>query len=237
MLRKTVLLSTLLLSACGDGLSSPPHIVSIEPQEVMHGEAAKLAIKLDAPLPVKIDYGRKTATLLSPPTLRIGGQDVVIDGLNEEDGTLLATLPTGLSEGTQDVRLVLGDGHEAVGTEGLTVLPRPPLLEAGNVDSGNGAENPKPLVTNVRIEPIADQVLGVPFDISLRAEGPEAARFEGRVQITTSKGRVSPNVSSPFVDGLGKERIVLDKPGNTVLTVRLGDTIIVRSNAFKVSPH
>ena len=237
MLRKTVLLSTLLLSACGDSLSSPPHIVSIEPQEVVHGEAAKLAIKLDAPLPVKIDYGRKTATLLSPPTLRIGGQDVLIDGLNEEDGTLLATVPTGLSEGTQDVRLVLGDGHEALGTEGLTVLPRPPDLAAGAVDSGNGAGGPKLLITNVRIEPIPDQVRGVPFDISLQAEGPEAARFEGRVQLTTSKGRVSPNMSGPFVDGVGKQRIVLDKPGSVVLTVRVGDSVIAQSNAFKVSPH
>jgi hypothetical protein len=236
MLRKTVLLSALLLSACDPSTSPAPNIVSIEPQEVVHGEATTLAIKLDAPLPVKIDYGRKTATLLSPPTLRIGGQDVELEGLNQEDGTLLATVPASLSAGQQEVRLVLPEGHEAVGAEGLMVLPAPPALEAEDAAPGND-QGQQLLVTHVRIEPIPDQVLGVPFDLSLQAEGPEAAHFGGRVQITASKGRVSPNMSSPFVRGVGRERVVLDKPGTVVLTVRVGDTLVVQSNPFKVLPH
>jgi len=236
MLRKTALLSALLLSACGPSTSPAPNIVSIEPQEVVHGEATRLAIKLDAPLPVKIDYGRRTATLLAPPTLRIGGQEVELDGLDQENGTLLATVPASLSAGHQDVRLVLAEGHETLGAEELTVLPLPPSLSAEDAAPGHG-EGRRLLVDNIRIEPIPDQVIGVPFDITLQAEGPEAARFRGRVQLTTSKGRVSPNVSSPFVGGVGRERVVLEKPGNVVLTVRVGDGVIAQSNPFKVSPR
>ncbi|HEX8821792.1 MAG TPA: hypothetical protein VF794_17840 [Archangium sp.] len=232
MLRKTALLSALLLSACELGSSPAPNILSIEPQEVVRGEAVTLAIKLDAPLPVKIDYGNKTATLLAPPTLRIGGQEVVIDGRDEENGTLLATVPADLSMGHQDVRLVMEDGTEALGTEGLTVLPPPPFLAAETMEEQPG------LVTGILIDTIPDQVRDVPFVVTLRAEGPEAARFGGQVMITTNKGRVSPNVSSSFVDGSRQERIVLDRPGNNViLTVRAGDTLIAQSNPFKVSPR
>src|SRR4051812_24984708 len=80
VLRKTALLSTLLLGACEPYSSPAPNIVSIEPEEVMSGEASTITLKLDAPLPVKVDYGKRAATLLMP-TLVIGGQEVAIQGV------------------------------------------------------------------------------------------------------------------------------------------------------------
>ncbi len=243
MLRKIALLSTLLLCACEPYASPAPDIASIEPEEVVSGEAATIALKLDAPLPVKVDYGERTATLLTP-TLRIGGQEVAITGV-EQDGTLLATVPTDLPAGQQEVRLELGDGSRSIRERGLTVLSPPPPLEP--LDATGDTEDPQTepgkgnggsrqlLVTALSIDPIPDQLRGVPFAITLRAQGPEAALFEGQVQISTNKGHVSPNLSSSFSKGVRQEQVVLDKQGgNVVLTVRAGGTLVARSNPFKV---
>jgi hypothetical protein len=232
VLRKTFLLSALLLSACEPSSSPAPNIVSIEPEEVMRGEAATIALELDAPLPVKIDYGKRTATLLGTPTLRIGGQEVTIQGL-EQDGKLLATVPANLMEGLQDVQLELGDGSESIREQGLTVLPPPP---APAPMSDGGIAGPPLDLTGIQIDPIADQVRDVPFVITLRAEGPEAAAFTGQVLISTNKGRVTPNMSGAFTQGVRQERVVLDKQGgNVVLTIRVGDSVVAQSNPFRVS--
>ena len=240
MLRKIALLSTLVLCACEPYTSPAPNIVSIEPEEVVSGEAVTIAIQLDAPLPVKVDYGAKAATVVMP-TLRIGGQSVTPTYV-EQDGMLLAHLPGSLSAGIQDVRLELGDGSGSISEQGLTVLPVPPELELRNTDSGStdpDAEPGRPLrVTGLRIDPIPDQLRGVPFSITLRTEGPEAALFEGQVQLSTNKGRISPNLSNRFRKGVRQEQVVLDKPGgNVVLTVRVGPELIAQSNPFKVSPR
>jgi hypothetical protein len=238
VLRKTALLSTLLLCACEMGASPAPHIVSIEPEEVVSGEVATITVRLDAPPLARIDYGNKTATLLTP-TLRIGDQEARIERM-EQDGSLVATLSVNLSAGHQDVRLDLGDGHETVDQEGLTVLPPPPDLTTWSGPGGSdsaGGEGRRLLVTGLRMDPIPDQVRGVPFVVTLQAEGPEAALFAGQVQLTANKGRVSPNLSKPFLKGVRAEQVVIDKPGaNVVLTVRIGDDLVAQSNPFKVSP-
>ncbi|KFA92737.1 hypothetical protein [Archangium violaceum] len=245
MLRKIALLSTLVLCACEPYTSPAPNIISIEPEEVVSGEATTVAVKLDGPLPVKVDYGKQTATLVTP-TLLIGGQAAPITHV-EQDGTLLATLPGSLSAGPQDVRLELANGSGSVSEEGLTVLPLPPEMEpprdGGPGDpgtepgTGNGGGDQELRVTGVLIEPIPDQVRDVPFIITLRVEGPDAALFEGQVQLSTNKGRVQPNLSSSFSKGVRQEQVVLDKQGgNIVLTVRVGSTLVARSNPFKVSP-
>ncbi|MFE8595989.1 hypothetical protein [Archangium violaceum] len=243
MIRTIALLSTLVLCACEPYVSPAPNIISIEPEEVMSGEAATVAVKLDGPLPVKVDYGKQTATVVTP-TLRIGGQEVPITHM-EQDGTLLATLPGSLSAGPQDVRLELANGSGSVSEEGLTVLPLPPELDedGGPGDpgtdpgTGNGGGDQELHVTGVLIEPIPDQVRDVPFTITLRVEGPDAALFEGQVQLSTNKGRISPNLSNSFSKGVRQEQVVLDKQGgNMVLTVRVGSTLVAKSNSFKVSP-
>lgn len=239
MLRKIALLSTLVLCACEPYASPSPNIVSIEPQEVLSGETVTLT--LDAPLPVKVDYGHGTATLLTP-TLLIGGQEVTLIRV-EQDGTLQARVPGSLPAGQQEVRLEMGDGSESISEQGLTVLPQPPDITPRSVDGGPADPNADPsevrplLVTGVHIDPIPDQVRGVPFSITLRAEGPEAALFEGQVLLSTSKGRISPNLSHPFLKGVRHEQVVIDEKqgGHVVLTVRAGKTIVAQSNPFKVS--
>jgi hypothetical protein len=240
VLRKIALLSTLVLCACESYTSPAPNIVSIEPEEVVSGEPTTISLKLDAPLPVKVDYGERTATVVTP-TLRIGGQPVTITRL-EEDGTLLASVPGSLSAGLQDVRLELEDGSGSLSEQGLTVLPLPPALEPRSADGGpldpeaDPSEGRPLRVTGVRIDPIPDQLRSVPFSITLRAEGPEAALFEGQVLLSTNKGDINPNLSHPFSKGVRQEQVTIDKQGgNVVLTVRAGPHIVAQSNPFKVS--
>lgn len=258
MLRKTALLSTLLMLCACEPYSSPaPNIIAIEPEEVVSGETATITLELDAPLPVKVDYGNRKATVLQP-TVLIGGQRVAVSAL-AEDGRLRATVPADLVVGSQEVRLELEDGHTSVQALGLTVLPPPPELQPVDVvvDPGqptDGDDSDDPLhdpgtgprappgsgghlrVTSLSIDPIEDQLRDVPFVITLRADGPDAARFSGQVQITSNKGHVSPNVSNAFSGGVRQERVVLDKQGGqVVLTVRVGKDLIVQSNPFKVS--
>lgn len=247
MLRKTALLTTLLLCACEPYSSPAPNIVAIEPEEVVSGETATITLELDAPLPVKVDYGNRKATVLQP-TVLIGGQRVTVTAVMQE-GTLQATVPADLVAGSQEVRLELEDGHTSEQALGLTVLPPPPALPA-NVAADPGEPRPEPgpgtpdptqsdrplRVTGLSIDPIPDQVRDVPFFITLRAEGADAARFAGQVQISSNKGHVSPNVSNAFNGGVRQERVVLDKQGGqVVLTVRVGKDIVVQSNPFKVS--
>ena len=237
MLQKIALLSTLVLCACEPYASPLPNIVSIEPEEVVSGETATIALTLDAPLPVKVDYGHGTATLLTP-TLLIGGQEVTITHV-EQDGTLRASVPGSLSAGPQDVRLEMGDGSESISEQGLTVLPQPPDIAPWSEDGGPadpGGEGRPLLVTGIRIDPIPDQVSGVPFSVTLRAEGPEAALFEGQVQLTTNKMGIDPKLSRPFSKGVRQEQVRIDKQGgNVVLIVRVGPSLIAQSNPFKVS--
>lgn len=241
MLRKIALLSTLVLCACEPYASPAPNIISIEPEEVVSGEAATIVLTLDAPLPVKVDYGEQSATLVTP-TLLIGGQEVAITRV-QEDGTLLASVPGVLPAGTQEVRLELENGSESTSEQALTVLPLPPEMTPRSVGGNPADPQPEPgsegkelRVTGLSIDPIPDQVRGVPFSITLRAEGPDAALFEGQVQLTANKGRVSPNLSRSFSKGVRQEQVVLDKQGgNMVLTVRVGPHIAAQSNPFKVS--
>ncbi|QRK08923.1 hypothetical protein JQX13_01750 [Archangium violaceum] len=236
MLRKIALLSTSLLYACGSYSSPAPNIVSIEPEEVVSGEASTITLELDAPLPVKVDYGQRTATVLTP-TVLIGGQKVAI-ALLEQKGMLRANVPTNLPAGPQEVRLEMEDGNESHREQELTVLPVPPELSplTGDTDPGNDTPT-APEITGLSIDPIADQVRDVPFVITLRAEGPAAASFAGQVQISSNKGRVSPNLSNAFSQGVRREQVVLDKQGGqVVLTVRVGKDIVAQSNPFKVAP-
>lgn len=254
MIRKTILMSALLLGACEPASPPVPNIVSIEPEEVVSGQEATLSLTLDALPPMRIDYGHRTATLLAPLMLRIGEQEIAVDAV-EQDGTLRATVPGNLATGQQEVRLVLEDGTESAQEQGLMVLPPPPALpsgrsgdgtptsdgtgsgpvtDPGSVTPGEGAAR----VTGIQIDPIGDQVKDVPFTITLRAQGPGAARFTGQVQLTTNKGHLSPNLSGTFLEGVRQEQVVLDKQGGNVsLTIRLGDGITVQSNAFKVMPR
>jgi hypothetical protein len=238
----------LLLCACEPYSSPVPNIVTIEPEEVVSGETATITLELDAPLPVKVDYGQRTGTVLQP-TVLIGGQRVAVTALTE-DGTLQATVPADLVAGSQEVRLELEDGHTSEQSLGLTVLPPPPEMQPVMVvrnpgdplpEPGTGTPDPsgsvRPLnVTGLRIDPIPDQVRDVPFVVTLRAEGPEAAAFSGQVQISTNKGHVDPNLTQAFSGGVRQERLVITKQGGqVVLTVRVGKDIAVQSNTFKVS--
>jgi hypothetical protein len=231
MLRKTALLSLLALCACESEVPSARSIVAIEPEEVVSGDATQVTVRLDALLGVHVDYGTRTATLVVPSALQIDEHEVGVEGI-EPDGTLRITVPRSMPEGEKDVRVKMPDGSEVVRKEGLKVLPAPPSLGK----SVGGGSDTTLAITSFRIERIPNQVRNVPFQVMLRAQGPDAASFDGQVQLTSSKGRLSPNLSGPFSQGTRTEQVTIDHPGGDVsLTVRIGD-IAVKSNTFRVAP-
>jgi hypothetical protein len=227
--RTLACLSLLLCCACGGPEALPtPHILSVEPEQLATDVATPVVLTLDTEvLPFYVDYGAPEGTQAVQLALSIGGREVTIDSY-EREGRLHATVPAGLPEGAQELRVSLPDGREALSQAGLLVLPPPPELSM----STSGGK-----LTGIQIETIPDQVRGVPFRVVLRMVGPGAPLFSGQVQLTTNKGRLGSNLSGAFSSGVREELLTLDRASdNVVLTVRAGKNLRARSNAFKVLP-
>jgi hypothetical protein len=213
-----------------------PNILSVEPEQLATEVATPVVLTLDTQvLPFYVDYGAPEGTPAGQLALTVGGREVTIDGFSPE-GRLYATVPAGLPEGAQEMRLSLPDGRETRGAAAIQVLPPAPELSSSDDGSSGGGQELQ--LTGFEIESIPDQVRDRPFRVVLRAVGTGAQRFSGQVQLTTNKGRLSSNLSGAFAGGVREEVLTLDTPGaNVVLTVRAGKTLEVRSNPFKVSPR
>jgi hypothetical protein len=249
-----VLLSAaLLVGACE--LASPPQpsILAVEPAElVTGGESVELRLHIDALLPGTMDYGRRSVSgedLASVVQVWLGERQVEVQRF-EPGGILVVSVPADVEEGVHDLRLVLSDGREARRPQGLVVMPaaqsdvpidgpeEPHLLADGGAppfDAGLIGEQFG--VSGFRIEPVADQVVDVPFSLALSAEGSQAASFQGMVTLRTSKGTIKPGTVGPFMDGVLKVSVTLDHPGNVVITAEDAHGNMGRTNAFQVRPH
>jgi hypothetical protein len=208
----------------------------VEPEQLATDMATPVVLTLDTQvLPFSVDYGAPEGTQAVRLALTVGGREVRIDRY-ESEGRLHATVPAGLPQGPQELRVSLPDGREALSEAGIQVLPPAPEMSTEGEGSSGGEQEVQ--LTGFQIEPIPDQVSGVPFRVVLRAEGPGAQHFAGQVQLTTNKGRLTSNLSGAFSSGVREELLTLDSPGaNVVLTVRAGKGVTVSSNAFKVRPR
>ncbi len=231
------LISLLLCCACGEPEAlPPPHILSVEPEQLASDVATPVVLTLDTEvLPFFIDYGAPEGTQAIRLKLTVGEREVTLGRFEPQARRLHATVPAGLPEGPQELRLSLPDEHEALSQASIQVLPPAPELNTSGDGANGGGQEVR--LTGFRIEPIPEQVSGVPFRVVLRAEGVGAERFSGQVQLTTNKGRLGTNLSGAFSGGVREEWLTLDSPGaNVVLTVRAGKDLVVSSNPFKVSP-
>lgn len=203
------------LAAC-DGTLPDPRIESITPNEITQGEAPSLTVQTNAVFPYSVDYGSESAEVVPRFVLRIGTAPLDAARLNG-DGSITGGAPFGLPAGTYDVTLELSDGRNAARYAAFVVKP-------GVFPDG------------FTIDPIADQVRGQPFAITLRAYGANAAAFTGSVQFSASYGTVMPSVSGPFQDGVRTEQITLTTPSdNMILSVTDAAGHIAQSNAFRVT--
>jgi hypothetical protein len=111
-------------------------------------------------------------------------------------------LPSVLSEGSYDVMVELGDGRLAMATDVFRVT-------AGTWPVG------------YTIDTIPDQHSGIPFGVTLRAQGGQNGGYIGTVNFSVPGATVSPAVSGPFVGGVRVEviTVTVDRPASYQLEV------------------
>jgi hypothetical protein len=198
-----------------------PRILSITPQTQTAIESKTVTVKLDQEPRFLVNYGERTVEQLDWPTLRIGPQAVPLTTYLGH-GQYQGTVAEGLEAGIYDIQVTLPDGREA---------------------SLAGAYEVKPAL-NYWFESVDNQVQGVPFLVTIRATGTNAAQYEGFVTVSVLKNELdgsNPTILTttcgPFVNTTCRARLTIDTPGSLFL-VRAADdnpnNSPAHSNAFRV---
>lgn len=191
MMRRATLIAALLGCGCGSTPLPSPLVESVSPTEAPTNVPTAITVQLQPAFPMTFDYAQRTVTLDTQVTLRLGDRELTVEGVEAE--RLTAVVPAGLPLGTQDLRVTLADGREGVLSPGFTVLAAPSAA--------------------FTFDEIPDQVVGVPFPITIHAAGSDATTFEGTVTLASGKGSLLPLTSGRFTAGVRIEQVTLDKPG------------------------
>jgi len=189
---RAVLLGVLLLCGCGSSVPAPV-VQSVSPVEAPENFPTVITVQLDPAFPAMFDYGKRTVTLDTRVTLRIGGQEVPVESVEAQ--RLTAVVPAGLPVGYQEVRVTLADGREGVLSPGFKVLP---AIEAA---------------FSITVPPTEQPTVGQSFTITISKEGPDKDQFQGTVTLMSGRGRLLPRTSGSFVRGARSETITIDVPG------------------------
>lgn len=209
----------LLGLACGAGPLPEPRILSVQPSALAADEEAQLVARVDAVAPFEVDYATRELRTDARATLRVGTLE--LGELEAAPGGLLvAPLPPGLPEGVHDVRITLADGRSAMAEGALRVGP------------------PRATIAYA-FAPIGEQVVDVPFDITLRALGPNADSFSGAVLLFEDRDLpLSPPATGAFEGGTVTQQVRVSKQGGqVVLRVTDGQGGVGFSNPFRVRPR
>ncbi len=212
-MRKLVSIAALvLLLACQDW--PEPVIRSVSPSEMRASEATVLSLDAELPLPTVVDYGKGTLEVDTRVSVSLGTLEVPALAVSSE-GVISTRVPSMLAPGRYDVKVTLGDGRTAGRPGGLTVV------------EGEWPEG-------YSIDPIGPQQRLVPFTLTVRATGANAAAFRGNVRLDTGAGgAIGPRVSEPFVDGVLTQQVVVDSIQSSVI-IRVTDIAghVGTSNTF-----
>jgi hypothetical protein len=249
MKQAACVLLSLLLWACEPASLPAPSIVSVAPERVPAGQPSSLSVRVNAALPIVVDYQEQG---VDPAQLgmkvRLGGQEVDIP-FAEPDGTLIVPVPEGLSVGAYDIQVTLADGREALRENAFQVLPAPALHGGpGGGDGGTGgdggADSTDPFeeigggIIGFYIDPIRDQVRQRPFEITVRAVGPDAWIYSEPVRVRANRGAVETLSRGAFAKGVRVEKISVNHVGSVVyLLVEDSRGRKGLSNPFRVHPH
>jgi hypothetical protein len=180
-MRQGVSLLVLCSCACSPAETPLPAIASVEPSSMPADSRFLLTVELDG-LPVKVDYGADSAQMVSGERVRIAEKDFDVLDSQESGRRLTVDIIPWLAVGQQDVQVQLQDGRQVVLAQGYDV--KPPLK-----------------LTGFEIEAIGPQVRHRPFTARIRAVGPDAALFQGRVIVRSTQADVDPKVSDAFAEG------------------------------------
>jgi hypothetical protein len=209
----------LLLCACSSSELPLPSIVSVSPASMAANERIQLIIELEGALPLKVDYGEDSVAMSTSAVVTIGEQELQILGTEQGGRRLIAEVAPGLPLGSQDLRVVLEDGREAVLERGFQVT--------------------QPLnITDFSIDPVLTQFRLRPFFINIRVRGPDAELFKGPVKLSTSKGEIIPTRSGAFNAGLCVQEVRIDDTGGANITIFVEDFAgrTGMSNDFRLNP-
>ena len=197
------------LAACEPPPLPQPRILAVEPTSMLSSDARNVAVTVDAILPFRADYDLGQMTVERSLLLSIGPL-LVGDSRYENNGVLVAFVPSRLNPGIYDVTVTLvGDRRVAILEQAFTV-------------------NPGPWPEGYSIDPIpSPQRANVPFAITIRATGTNPATFQGTVDLMANRGLMSPARTGPFTAGVRLENVVFSTPAaGIIITVRdlLGTT-------------
>ena len=211
---------SLVLCGCGSTELPLPSVVSVSPPNMAANESILLTVDLDRAPPPKFDYGNSTAEIPTSARVSIGGQEFNVLQVEEKGQRLVVELPPGLPVGQQELQVMFPDGREVTFESGFEVTP--PLD-----------------ITALAINLVPTQIRLRPFSITIRAIGPDAELFQGRVKLSTSKGAITPTVSGPFTRGTRIQEVVLDDTGGSNLAITVEDYAghAFTSNDFRLNPN
>jgi len=240
MKRAACAVLSLWLWGCGPAEFPSPSIVSVMPGRVAQGGSSALSVKVDAVLPLSVDY--ETGSV-DPAQLAIAvqlaGQGVDVPFI-EPDGTLIVPVPEGLALGEHDLRVSLADGREVVRERAFSVV-LPSTLTGEPVPRNapaDGSPEEQTGMMGFQIDPIGEQIRDVPFRLTLRATGPDAGALQEAVSVRASKGPVVTVSRGTFAEGARVEEISLSHPGSHLyLLVEDAHGNKALSNPFSVRPY
>jgi hypothetical protein len=211
---------SMVLCACGTSEVPLPSVVAVAPTSMAANESILLTVDLDRAPPPRFDYGDSTAELDTSAQVSIGDQDFNVLQVEERGQRLVVELPPGLPVGPQELQVTFADGRQVSFESGFEV--KPPLD-----------------ITGLAINPITTQLRLRPFSITIRAIGPDAELFQGRVKLSASKGSITPTVSGPFKQGVRIQEVVLDDTGGSNVSITVEDYAghSATSPDFRLNPN
>lgn len=192
MRRLALALLALALAGCSGATLPAPSIVSVDPAQRPASSSGPVTVTLDAVLPTLADHGAGTATVDDRLTLKVGPRPFGPTRWSDA-GVVTDFLPTVLSEGSYDVTVELGDGRAATARGAFRVT-------AGDWPVG------------YTVDTIPTQRLGVPFGVTIRAQGAPDGGYGGTVNLAVSGAQLTPTLSGPFVAGVRVEVITVTAP-------------------------
>jgi hypothetical protein len=183
------LLVAVCLAGCSGATLPEPTVVSVSPADRPASSSGPVTVTLDAVLPTLADHGLNSITVDDSLTLRIGPRPFGPSHWADA-GVITDFLPSVLPEGSYDVTVELGDGR-------LTTASSAFRVSAGSWPTG------------YIIDMIANQKSGVPFGVTLRAQGGRDGGYDGTVNLSVPGATVDPVISGPFVAGVRVEVITV----------------------------
>jgi hypothetical protein len=194
-------LLALAVAACNGATLPPPTVASVSPSDRAASSSGPVTVTVDAVLPTVADHGTQTVTVDDRLTMKIGPRP--FGPSHWADAGIIADfLPSVLPEGTYDITVELGDGRLATATGAFRVTQ-------GFWPIG------------YTIDMIGGQTSGVPFGVTMRAQGAPDAGYGGTVFLSVNGATVSPTISGPFNAGVRVEviTVTVSNPGTYRLDV------------------